>query len=157
MFDEAGNPTYNGITSGDVRANEYVKRWNEDGTLNKILPKTKQILWAGQTTALIAWFADYNKSVLDKTKVILTCKDYVRYLLTGTFCMELSEGSGLSAMNLDTRKLDPEIFAALGIEQYMDKFPSDIYKSTDICGRVTGQAAARTGLAEGTPVMGRAV
>lgn len=154
MLDEAGNPTYNGILSGDLRANEYVKRWNEDGTLNKILPKTKQILWAGQTTALIAWFADHNKSILDKTKVIVTCKDYVRYLLTGTFCMELSEGSGLSAMNLDTRKLDCDIFAALGIEQYMDKFPSEIYKSTDVCGRVTGQAAARTGLAEGTPVMG---
>lgn len=154
MFGESGEPVYNGILSGDMRARSYIKKWNEDGTLDRILPKTKQILWAGQTTALIAWFADHNKEVLDRTKTIVTCKDYIRYLLTGKFCMELTEASGLSAMDLDTKKMDPEIFDALGIRDYMDKFPSEIYKSTDICGYVTREAGARTGLPEGTPVMG---
>ncbi len=154
MFDADGRPTYNGILSGDMRARNYIKKWNADGTLDRILPKTKQILWAGQTTALIAWFADHNREVLDKTKTIVTCKDYIRYLLTGKFCMEMTEASGLSAMNLDTGKMDPEIFEALGIRDYMDKFPSEIRKPTDICGHVTRAAAAQTGLCEGTPVMG---
>ncbi len=153
-LDERGEPTHNGILSGDMRAKEYIKKWNADGTLDKILPKTKQLLWAGQTTALIAWFADHDKSVLKKTKTIVTCKDYLRYLLTGQFCLELTEGSGLSAMDLDTKKLDPEIFAALGIAEYMDRFPQTVCKSTDICGRVTREASLLTGLAEGTPVMG---
>ncbi|MEI6101526.1 MAG: FGGY-family carbohydrate kinase [Eubacteriales bacterium] len=154
MFDERGEPTYNGILSGDMRAKEYIKRWNTDGTLDRILPKTKQILWSGQTTALVAWFADHEKEALEKTKTIVTCKDYIRYLLTGKFCMDLTQASGFSAMDLDTRKLDPEIFNALGILEHMDKFPSEIYKSCDVCGHVTGEASARTGLLKGTPVMG---
>jgi L-xylulokinase len=68
--------------------------------------------------------------------------------------MELTEASGLNAMDQAAKKMDPAIFEALGILDYMDKFPSEIYKSTDVCGYVTKKASVRTGLLEGTPVMG---
>ena len=57
-------------------------------------------------------------------------------------------------MDLDTRRLSPEIAERLGIRAYMDKFPPKLLESTEIGGYVTARCAALTGLAEGTPVVG---
>ena len=65
MFKKDGTPVYPSILSSDLRAKEFIKRWNEDGTLDAILPKTRQILWAGQTSALVAWFAKYGPQIFE--------------------------------------------------------------------------------------------
>ncbi len=154
MFDKDGVPTYPAILSSDMRAKEFVRGWNDSDVLDELLPKTRQILWAGQTSALIAWFAAHDPDTLDKTDVFLTAKDYARYLLTGNFSLECTEASSMSLMDLSTRQLSGEIFRKLGIERYQSKFPSRILNSTEIGGYVTKSCADRTGLAEGTPVVG---
>lgn len=154
MFDHDGNATYPAILSSDMRAKDYIKKWNSDGTLDAILPKTRQVLWAGQTSAIIAWFADHDKETLRRADVFLTAKDYARYLLTGEFSLENTEASSTSLMDLNTQTLSREIFCKLGIEGYFDKFPSRILNSTEIGGYVTQDCAERTGLRRGTPVVG---
>lgn len=154
MFDREGTPTYPAILSSDMRAKGFIKQWNEDGTLDAIIPQTRQILWAGQTTALIAWFTHNKPEVLQKTDVFMTAKDYARYLLTGTFALETTEASSTSLMDLGTRRLSFDIAEKLGIRAYMDKFPSRMLESTEIGGYVTEQCAAVTGLRPGTPVVG---
>lgn len=152
LFNQSGTPTYPAVLSSDTRAKQLIKVWNADGTLDRILPKTRQVLWAGQTSALVAWFAQHNPELLERTDVFVTAKDYVRYLLTGVFSLESTEASSTSLMDLDTRALSPEIAEALGIQAYMDKFPNWILESTEIGGYVTAQCAAATGLIAGTPV-----
>lgn len=154
MFDRWGNPTYPAILSSDMRAKEFIKKWNEDGTLDKILPMTRQILWAGQTSALVAWFSKYEPEVLDKTDVFVTAKDYARYLLTGRFCLETTELSSTSMMDLNTRKLSKDIAEILGISKYIGKFPDKVLESSEIGGYVTQECAGLTGLKAGTPVVG---
>lgn len=154
MFTDNGEPTYPAILSSDMRAKDYIKRWNENGTLDSIIPQTRQILWAGQTSALVAWFADHAPDILEKTDVFVTAKDYARYLLTGVFSLETTEASSTSLMDLETRQLGPDIARKLGIQDYMDKFPSRILESTEIGGYVTEKCADITGLRVGTPVVG---
>ena len=154
MFKRNGTPVYPSILSSDLRAKEFIKRWNEDGTLDAILPKTRQILWAGQTSALVAWFAKYEPQILKQAEVFVTAKDYARFLLTGVFALETTEASSTSMMDLGTRSLSREIAERLGIAAYMNKFPEKLLESTEIGGYVTAQCAALTGLAEGTPVVG---
>ncbi len=154
MFDRGGNPTYPAILSSDMRAREFIRRWNYDGTLERILPKTRQVLWAGQTAALVAWFARNDPEALERAEVFVTAKDYARYLLTGEFCMETTEASSISLMDLNTRKLSEEIAEELGIRKYLSKFPKKILESTEIGGTVTESVARRTGLKAGTPVVG---
>ena len=154
MFKRDGTPVYPSILSSDLRAKEFIKRWNEDGTLDAILPKTRQILWAGQTSALVAWFAKYDPQILEQAEVFVTAKDYARFLLTGVFALETTEASSTSMMDLGTRSLSREIAERLGIAAYMNKFPEKLLESTEIGGYVTAQCAALTGLAEGTPVVG---
>ena len=154
MFDRYGNPTHPAILSSDMRAKEFIKKWNEDGTLDEIIPITRQILWAGQTSALVAWFAKYDPETLDRTDVFVTAKDYARYLLTGRFCLETTELSSTSMMDLNTRKLSIDIAERLGISKYISKFPEKILESSEIGGYVTEECADITGLKVGTPVVG---
>ncbi len=155
FFDENLRPSYpNCMLSGDTRAKDYIKRWQADGTLEKILPKTHQILWAGQTTPIMAWMKDHMPEVMAKTRYVLTCKDFLRLYLTGVVAAEISDASGINAMNLETRKFEKEILDAMGIGEYFHMLPERILGSAEVGGTVTAEAAAQTGLKAGTPVMG---
>jgi L-xylulokinase len=148
-----GRPSHDGINSADSRAAEYVARWYADGTFDRILPRTCQSIWAAQPAALLAWFRDHEPQVLARTRWILMCKDYVRYRLTGEAFAEVTDYSGLNLMNVKDLVYDPEVLAAFGISDAMEKLPP-IRQSGEICGKVTEMAARETGLAAGTPVAG---
>ncbi len=153
LFDETGAPVCPGVMSSDLRAKEYIRRWYQDGTFAKVYPITRQQLWAGNICAIIRWFADHDPQTLARARYIVTAKDYVRYLLTGEFHTELTEGSGTSCMDQATRRYSPEVFALLGIPGEIDKLPAPIL-SDEIGGWVTEAAAAQTGLAAGISVVG---
>jgi len=148
-----GRPAHDGINSADTRASDYVTRWYQDGTYEKVLPRTCQSIWAAQPAALLAWFRDHEPDVLARTRWIFMCKDYIRYRLTGEACAEVTDYSGLNLMNVRDLCYDPVVLNAYGIADITDKLPP-VRSSSEICGRVSRSAAAETGLREGTPVAG---
>lgn len=153
MIKEDGTPAAPGIISTDTRAADIVKRWQEDGTQSKIIPQTKQILWAGQAVSILAWYKENQPEILNKVRWVLPCKDYVRFCLTGEAYGEITDMSAINAMNLDTKQVDDQILDKLGLQEYKHIFPP-IKSSVDICGRVTKKASEETGLIEGTLVAG---
>jgi len=153
MVDEDGRPVRNAIVSTDSRARDYVARWYAAGTARAVLPKTMQSLWAGQPMALLAWLKDNEPEVLKRARWVLMAKDYVRYRLTGRAFGELTDMSGTNLISVPGGDYDDELLKAFGIADLRDKLPP-IRRSDDICGHVVAQAAADTGLAEGTPVAG---
>lgn len=153
MVDEYGDPTHNAIISTDTRAKDYIKKWYSDGTAQYAAERTASDIWAAQPVVLLAWFRDNLPGVLKKTKWVFMCKDYIRFKLTGEAFSEVTDYSGTSAMNLYSKTFDKELFTKFGIEDCFDLFPP-LRMSSDICGYVTSEAAALTGLKEGTPVAG---
>lgn len=153
LVDKDGNPAYNGIISTDTRAKDYVEKWYNDTTFEKVLLKTMQSIWAGQPVPLLAWFKDNNPEVLKKTRWIFMCKDYIRYRLTNEAYAEITDMSGTNLMNVKDVKYDEKLLSEFGIEEIMDKLPPLKY-SSEICGYITSEAAKETGLMEGTPVAG---
>lgn len=154
MLDENGEPVRNAVLSSDTRARKYVKRWIEDGTWKSILPKIRQQIWAGNVSALIAWFQDNEPESLEKASFIITAKDYVRYLLTGKIAVEITEATAIASMDQDEGKITKEIFGKLNIERWIDKIPKTILNCQEISGGVTEKCALFTGLKSGTPVVG---
>jgi L-xylulokinase len=148
-----GAPAWNGINSADSRAADLVAAWYRDGTFERALPRSCQSIWAAQPVALLAWFRDRKPEVLERTRWIFMCKDYIRYRLTGEAFAEMTDYSGTSLMNVREMRYDPELLSAFGISAVQDKLPP-LRRSAEICGRVTKGAAAETGLSEGTPVAG---
>lgn len=148
-----GRPVYPGIISTDTRAKAYVRRWSESGAAKRILPKTMQSIWAGQPTALLAWFKEHEPEVLEKTRHVMMCKDYIRYKLTGEVWAEITDLSGTGLMNVRDVCYDRELLEEYGLGDMLDKL-APIRYSAEVCGLVGEAAARETGLRAGTPVAG---
>ena len=151
LVDEKKEPVYPAIVSTDERAGAYCQKFSKDGTNAKIFPYTLQTTWSAQPAAMLPWFRDNRPEILEKTRWILSVKDFIRLRLTGAIAGEITDASSGCLVNLDTRKYDKRIFEILQIEDCYEKMPP-ILESMDISGFITGEAAGLTGLAEGTPV-----
>lgn len=153
LVDKQGKAVRNAVNSTDNRAQSYVDKWLADGVNEKVLPKTTQCVWAAQPAALLLWLRDNEPATIDKTRWVLMCKDYIRYRLCGEINAELTDMSGASLMNVVTGGYDDEVLELFGISEMKELLPP-IIKTADIAGAVTADAAAVTGLKEGTPVAG---
>lgn len=153
LIDEQGRPVRNGIYSSDTRARPIIERWAADGVDRAIRPKTMQAIWPGQPNALLAWLREHEPAAFRNARWALMCKDYIRFRLTGRVQAELTDMSGTSLMNVGAAEYDPAVLGAFGISEVQAKLPP-LCRSADLCGKVAGAAAARTGLVEGTLVAG---
>ena len=97
--------------------------------------------------------AEHEPETLKQAAWVLMCKDFIHARLTGEIRAELTDMSGTSLMNVGTGRYDDAVLAAFGIPYVRDLLPP-LVGTADVCGRVTADAAAETGLAAGTPVAG---
>lgn len=151
LVDEKLNAVYPAIISTDDRARDYCRKFREDGTERKLFPYTRQTTWSAQPAVMLPWFRDNRPEILEKTRWILSMKDFIRLRLTGEIAGEITDASSGCLVDLDTRKFEPELFEILGIKECYEKMPP-ILESTEISGYVTEKTAELTGLMAGTPV-----
>ena len=153
LWGKDDKPVRNGIISTDNRAYAYPAKWREDGTEERAFAYSLQHIMACQPTALLAWIRDNEPENYGKIKYVFECKDYVRFRLTGQARAEVTDYSGSGLLNLRTRDFDTELLKIYGLEQIRDALPP-VVEATKAAGSVTGEAAEKTGLIEGTPVIG---
>jgi len=107
----------------------------------------------GFTAAKILWVQNNEPEIYEKCAHILLPKDYIRYMLTGEFATEVSDASGMQLMDVAKRDWSSEVLSKLQIDRAL---LGTMHESTGITGKVHKAAAAATGLAEGTLVVGGA-
>ncbi len=146
-------PVRNGILSADNRAWEYPRRWREDGTEINVFQRSAQHILACQPVALLAWMREHEPENYRAIRWIFSCKDYVRFRLTGVANSETTDCSGSNLMHLHEKRHDHDLLDLLGIGEMFDCLPP-LRGSAEICGGVSAAAANATGLREGTPVVG---
>ena len=110
-----------------------------------------QPVLASFTAPKIVWVRNHEPQVYEKIAQVLLPKDYIRYKLTGEYAAEVSDASGTSLLDVRKRDWSAEMLTALQIPR--DWLPR-VYESPEVTGTITAQAAALTGLAVGTPVVG---
>ena len=153
LWGKDGKPAYNGIVSTDNRAWQYPQKWYDSGVHEKIYPQILQQFMACQQVCLLAWMKDNEPSVYDNIEWVFSVKDYIRFRLTGEAYSEATDISGSGLMDVKNACFDKGILEALGIgEMYEHLAP--IKYSSDLCGKITEEAAKLTGLPVGTPVAG---
>jgi len=153
LIDRNANPVRNNIYATDARAQSYIDRWFSDGTRERTFPKTAQRLWAGQPNALLAWARDHEPESIERAVAFQCVKDFIRSKLTGEIHVERTDMSGCSLINVVTGEYDDELLELFGIADLKHLLPP-MLNTHDLAGKVTGEAAARTGLKAGTPVAG---
>lgn len=153
LWGRDNRPARPGIISTDTRADEYIRRWEQDGTAAAAYEKTLQSVLVSQPCALLAWIKDQEPGVYANIQWIFEVKDYIRFRLTGQALAEKTDYSGTNLMNLRTRTFDRSLLELFGIPEVEGCLPP-LAEATQICGRITPEAAALTGLVPGTPVAG---
>lgn len=153
LWGKDNKPARKGIGSTDNRAWQYPLKWEKDGTAEKVFRLSCQQILPCQPVALLAWLKDYEPETLENVQWIFSCKDYIRFRLTGLAYGEYSDYSGSNLVNLYTRSYDRNLMALFGLEKFMDALPP-LKSAVDVCGTISEEAAAKTGLKAGTIVAG---
>ena len=98
----------------------------------------------------IMWVKKHEPEIYRNTRKFIGTKDYLNYLLTGELATDISYASGSGVFDLARRAYREDFIAASDVDAAKLCAP---VASTAVVGTVTGEAAAATGLKEGTPVV----
>ena len=102
------------------------------------------------TSPKVMWYKKHLPEVYQKTDKILQSNSFIAYRLTGAFSQDVCQSYGLHFFDMRQKRYDGALCAELGLRPGM--FPEPVPCHT-VVGRVTKEAARRTGLLEGTPVV----
>lgn len=116
-----------------------------------VIAETLNPVLTGFTAPKIIWLRDVEPDSYARVRRILLPKDYVRLRLTGDYATEVSDASGTSLLNVRERRWSDLMLDRLEIPR---EWMPEVYESPEVTGTLTDEAAAATGLAAGTPVVG---
>ncbi len=118
------------------------------GGREALLSMTNNVMLAGYTGGKLLWLREEEPENFRRMTVFLCPKDYLRYRLTGEICMDVSEASGTGLFDTKNRRWCEPLIGLLDLASSL--FPP-VKESTELAGRITAEAAERTGLTAGTP------
>ena len=148
-LDRNGNVIRKSILWCDQRTEPQCREIEETaGGRESLLSMTNNVMLAGYTGGKLLWLREEEPENFRRMTVFLCPKDYLRYRLTGEICMDVSEASGTGLFDTRNRRWCTPLTDALGLDASL--FPPT-KESTDSAGKITAEAAERTGLLEGTP------
>ena len=106
----------------------------------------------GYTASKLKWLKDHRREAYDRVRHILLPHDYLNFVLTGEFCMEMGDASGTGFLDVRRRVWSMELLSAVDSERNLAEcLPQPRVRNTEI-GRLAQEAAAQTGLPEDAPV-----
>jgi L-xylulokinase len=152
LIDEAGRPVRPGIMSTDTRAADLIERWRLDNLTEHVGRQIQQRLWPGQSAVLLAWLAENEPSVIDRTHSVLLCKDFIRYRLCGDISTDPTDAGVSGLLDVSRQTYAKDAIRELGAAGWLGKLPP-IGSSTDVVGGISATTARLTGLRQGTPVV----
>lgn len=150
LLDAGHAPLGPGILSLDSRAEEVVAAWRAEDLFDAALDLTGQVPHASAPSAILAWMARNDPARFARIAHVLSCKDWIRFCLTGTVGTDRTEAS-TSFTSVATQGYAPEALSLYGLGTLGPALPR-IHACDGIAGHVTEAAARRTGLKTGTPV-----
>lgn len=102
------------------------------------------------TLPKILWYRDEQPDVYEKADKILQSNSFIAWKLTGTVAQDLCQSYAYQCFDMEKGCWDEEIIRELEIRRSL--LP-ELVKCHQVVGGVTAEAAARTGLLQGTPVV----
>ena len=129
--------------------------WNDGRTgaeteyLNTVIGKDKlsqytaNIAFAGFTAPKILWMKKNEPENFAKVKKIMLPKDYLAYCMTGSFCTDLSDASGMLLLDVKNRCWSKEMLEICGITE--EQLPT-LYESWQVVGTLKPEIASELGL-----------
>jgi L-xylulokinase len=109
--------------------------------------------WPSQTPVLLAWIKRHRPEIYARAATLMFCKDFINFRLTGSRRSDISDMSGCGLLKMPECRYHGDLLAHYGLADALPLLPP-LADPSEIIGQVSASAAAETGLAEGTPVIG---
>ncbi len=150
ILDGRGNALRPCIMWNDQRSYKECQEMTEALGESEVLRITGNPILAGFTAPKLRWVEKFEPEVFSRIAKVLLPKDFIRYRLTGEFFSEVSDASGTSMLNVGERNWSDQILSGMG---WPREWLPEVTESTVASAAVSADAAARTGLSAGTPVV----
>ena len=151
LIDQENEPVAPAILWLDARAGQLVEDLRTSGAASKAFAFTGTGLAACQQPAQLLWLDQNHPELLERSAIAFHCKDWLYFKLTGERATDPSEAS-FSFGDYRTRNYRAEVLEALGLTHLSRLLPPIVDGVRQWHG-LSADAAARTGLAQGTPVV----
>ena len=152
MVDRDGVPVRNALVSTDTRSLSTIDKWTANGVRKHVSAAIEQLVWPGQSLAIMGWMQDHEPDAMNRTVHVLSCKDYLRMRLCGDISTDPTDAGCAGILNVTRSEISREAFEAASLTGWLNKLPP-VAPPTETAGRLSDKAAQETGLKPGTPIV----
>ncbi|MDD3361279.1 MAG: xylulokinase [Hespellia sp.] len=145
VLDEKDNVIRPAILWNDGRTGKETEYLNNTIGKENLSKYTANIAFAGFTAPKILWMKENEPENFARIKKIMLPKDYLAYKLSGTFCSDYSDASGMLLMDVEKKCWSKEMIEICGITK--EQLPT-LYESYDVVGTLRPDIAKELGLPE---------
>ena len=138
------------ILWNDGRTGNQTDYLNQNIGKDKLSEYTANIAFAGFTAPKILWMKENEPGNYKKITKIMLPKDYLAYRLSGSFCTDVSDASGMLLMDVKIRCWSKEMLEICGITE--EQLPK-LYESYEVVGTLKPDVANELGFSESVKVI----
>ncbi len=138
------------ILWNDGRTTEETAYLNEQIGRERLTGYTANIAFAGFTAPKVLWMQKNEPDLWAKVKKIMLPKDYLAYRLSGTFCTDYSDASGMLLMDVKNKCWSKEMMEICHVSR--EQLP-DLYESFEVVGTLKKEIASELGVPETVKVI----
>jgi xylulokinase len=134
----------------DVRTEEQTQQLTAQIGIDRLIQLTCNPALPNFTLTKCLWVRENEPENWSRVRSVMLPKDYVRFRLTGERATDVSDASGTLLLDVAHRRWSKEILELVELDESL--LPN-LYESPEICGKISAEGAAATGLQAGTPVV----
>ena len=138
------------ILWNDGRTGEETDYLNQEIGKDRLSKYTANIAFAGFTAPKLLWMKKHEPENFDRISKIMLPKDYLAYCLSGSFCTDVSDASGMLLMDVKNRRWSEEMLKICGITR--EQLPR-LYESYEVVGTLKPEVARELGLSSDVKVI----
>lgn len=139
------------IIWADQRSDAQCRWITEKVGASQLIEYVSNPALTGFSAPKLLWIRDNEPDIFAKGRTLLLPKDYIRYRLTGTIAMEISDAAGTCLLDVKHGVWSQEVLKAIELDPAL--LPP-IVAADAVAGTTTAEVEALTGLPAGTPVAG---
>lgn len=133
------------ILWNDGRTAKETDYLNQEIGKDKLSAYTANIAFAGFTAPKVLWVKDQEPENFARIEKLMLPKDYLAYRLSGTFCTDVSDASGMLLFDVKNKCWSKEMMEICGIKE--TQLPK-IFESYEAVGTLKPELAAELGLSD---------
>jgi len=150
MLDERGSVVRPALIWCDVRTEKQCLDLTAKIGQERLIQLTCNPALPNFTLTKLLWVRENEPENWKRVRSVLLPKDYVRLRLTGERATDVADASGTLLLDVAHRRWSREMLQAAELDE---RFLPGLFESPEVCGKISANGAAETGLAAGTSVV----